>query len=167
MRLIVFPRWGIEPVGGEVVVGIGSQHEARPIDHWLCHNSRSKAVGIANNPCGQDTTTGATGDKQLIGIDIALGDQGINARDQVVVVVAGVGEVNLVGECLAVTRAAARVGVEHHVPSRCVQLHLGAVIGAVGGVRTTMNLEDHGVLLLRVKAWGFYYPAFDRLTIVR
>jgi hypothetical protein len=74
--------------------------------------------------------------------DRAARDHGVDAADQVVVVLARVVVVDLVRELGAVARAAARVRVEHEVALRRVELRLGREVRAVGGERTAVDLEQ-------------------------
>ena len=79
----------------------------------------------------------------------------VHARHQILVVVAGIVELDDVPEILAVVRAAARVRVQDDVALGGHPLELVRERVAVGGMGTAVNLQDERVLLLRSKPGGF------------
>ncbi len=113
------------------------------------------------------TTPRAAGGVEPILVHVALVDDGVDARHEVVVVVAGVGVVDEVAELLAVRRAPPRVGVEDHVAGGCVELDLRREVGAVGGEGPSVDLQDQGIALPLLEPRRLHDPALDGPTVHR
>jgi hypothetical protein len=142
-------------------VGVGGQRVAEPVDHRLGHDRGAEAIGLADDPRGEHAAAAAAGDEQVVGVDEAARDHRIDAADQVVVVLARVVLVDQVGELGAVARAAARVGVQHHVALRGVELDLRREVRAVGGEGAAVDLEQQRVALGQIEVGRVDDPALD------
>jgi hypothetical protein len=134
---------------------------ALPVDHGIEREGRAKAVGVADHPRGEHAPAGPAGDEQVPLVDVALRDHRVHPGVQVVKVVARVRMVDQVPELLAVARAAARIGVQHHEAGRGHQLLLLVEPVAVVRERAPVDLEDQGILPARVEARGLDDPAMD------
>src|SRR5437660_11513449 len=106
----ILPRRAWEPVPGEEGVDVGGQDKAEPVDDRLADDGSAETARFSNDPCGEDTAARTARDEEAILVNVALGDDGVDARHQVLVIVPRIGVVNQIAELLAITRAAARIG---------------------------------------------------------
>src|SRR3989442_10670227 len=86
----VVPRIAGEPVFGDEG-NVGGESEAVPINDWIERSGGAETVGVLNGPAGKDTAAAAAGDKEIVGVDVALGDDRVHAAVQIVEVIAGIG----------------------------------------------------------------------------
>src|SRR5713101_7882295 len=94
---------------------VGGEHEAVPVDDRVERGGGAEAIGVLDGPGGEHAATTAAGNEEIVGVDVAFGDDGVDAAIQIVEIVAGIGVVDEVGELFAVAGAAAGVGIEHDV----------------------------------------------------
>ena len=157
----VVPGIAGEPIlraeGGKV----GGEDPAVPVDDGIETGGGAETVGAIDHPAGEHAAAGAAGDEEVVGVDVALGENGVDAGVEVVEIVAGIGVMNQIGEFFAVAGAAARVGVEDDVTLGGPDLRLQVETIAVVGERTAVNLEDEGIFLGGIKIRRLDDPAFD------
>ena len=72
---------------------------------------------------------------------------------------------NLVGECLSIARAAAGVGIKHHVTCGGHQLQFASENISVSGEGTSVNFQNQRVLFIRVKVGRGNDPALNFLAV--
>ena len=135
------------------------QHRAGPVDHGLLRRRGFEARRLADDPGGQHAAARAAGDEQIVGIDVAVRDRRIDGAHQVVVVLARIVVMNEIGELFAVRRRAARIGVQHDVTRRGVELIVGREHRTVGGERSAVNFQDQRIFLAAGRS-----PAASRAT---
>src|SRR5207245_2972016 len=91
-----------EPVLVDPAADVGVEDPAVPVDHRVDGDGGTEPGRVADHPAGQDAATAAAGDVELLGVDEAPGDHGIDAGVQIVEVVPRVGVVDQVAELGAV-----------------------------------------------------------------
>jgi len=111
---------GVVPgIAGEPVFcgpgDVGGKDEAVPIDDGIEARSGAEAFGVLDGPSGKDAATAPASDKEIVGIDVAFSDDGVDAAVEVGEIVSWIGVMDEIGEFLAVAGAAAGVGVEDDV----------------------------------------------------
>ena len=74
----VLPGRGVEPVAGEEVGLVGGQHEAVPVDDRLGGDRGAEAIGLADDPGGEDAAAAAARDEEIRGIDEAARQRSID-----------------------------------------------------------------------------------------
>ena len=120
---------------------------------------------MLDGPAGENATTAAAGDKEIVRVDVALGDNGVDAAVQIEKIVARIGMVNEVGKFFAVAGAAARIGVENDVAAGSQHLFFKVKTVAIVGERTAVNLQNKGILFGRIEIRRVHDPTLN-LAIV-
>ena len=144
---------------------VGRVPEVRPVGDVTLADGGLEAVRLRHDPVRQQAAAAAAGDAHPRLVDVALLQDLVDARHQILVVVARVVVLNDVAEVLAVVRAAARVRVEDDVAFGGHPLELVREGVAVGRVRAAVDLEDQRVLLRRVERRRLEDPALDLLAV--
>ena len=85
---------GVVPgITGEPIFGdegdVGSQGEAVPVDDGIERGGGAEAFGMLDGPASEHPAATAAGDEEIVRVDVALGDDGVNAAVEIVKVVAG------------------------------------------------------------------------------
>ena len=108
---------------------------------------------MIDHPAGENTAARATGDEEVVLIDVVLGENRVDAGVEVLEIITGIGVVNKIGELFAVTGAAPRVGVKDDIVLGSPDL--GVEVEAIAVVRegTAVNLQDQGIFLGGIKTW--------------
>src|SRR5579883_2442795 len=140
---------------------IGSEDKAVPVDDGIKRSGGPETIGVLDGPAGENAATAAAGDVKVAGIDVALGDDGVNAAVEVVEIIAGVGVVNQIGKFLAVAGAAARVGVEDDVAQGGPDLFFKIEAVAIVAERAAVDFEDKGVFFRGIEIGGMDDPALN------
>src|SRR5712692_6570678 len=120
---------------------------------------------MLDGPAGEDTTPAATGDEEIVGVNVALGNDGVDAAVEVIKIVARVSVMDEIGKILAVAGAAAGVYVKNHVAPGCQHLFFKIETVAIVGERTAVNFKDERIFLGRIEIGRVDDPTLD-LTIV-
>src|SRR3954451_8123984 len=136
----ILPRLFREPVRREECRDVGSEPEARPVDHRLLRRRGAEAVRLADDPRGQHAAARSAGHEEIAGIDVPARDCRVDRAHQVVIIVARISLVDLVRELLAIGGRAARVGVKDDISRRRVELVVGRELRTVSGERTAVDL---------------------------
>ncbi len=110
----VIPGETGEPVFGDER-DIRGEREAVPVDDRIERGCGAEALGVLDGPTGENAAAAAAGDEKIVGIDVALGDDGVDAAIEIVKIVAGISVMDEIGKILAIAGAAARIDVENHV----------------------------------------------------
>src|ERR1044071_5817472 len=118
-------------------------------------------------PIREHATATAAGNAKFLFVDVAALDQFIHTGHQVLVIIPGIVVLNYVPEILTVARAAARVGIEHHITLRRHPLKLMIENEAVSRMWTAMDVEDKWVFLFRIKIRWFLHPRLNAFAIKR
>ncbi len=121
---------------------VGSEHEAVPVDDRIERGGGAEAIGVFDGPSGEHAAAAAAGDEEIVGVDVALGDDGVDAAVEVVEIIAGIGVVDEVGEFFAVTGAAAGIGVEHDIAQGSPDLLFEIEAVAVVAKGSAVNFQD-------------------------
>src|ERR1700682_2522429 len=103
-------------------------------------------MGLGDGPVGEYSAAAATGDSHARRVHVPALENFIDAQHQVLVVVARIVELDDVAEVLPVRRAAARVRVENDITLRRHPQEFVREGGAVGSVRSAMNLKYERIL---------------------
>jgi len=78
---------------GEPVFGnegdVGGECEAVPIDDRVERSRGPETIGVLDGPAGENAAAAATGDKKIVRVDVALGDNRVDPAIQIVKIVAG------------------------------------------------------------------------------
>src|SRR6266513_5443106 len=122
-----------------------------PVGDIALRDGCSKASSLSNHPVRQQSAAASAGDTKFFVIDIAAFYHLIEARHQIFVIVAWITILNHVAKFLAVTRAAARIWVQHHVTLRRHPLKFMNEDVAVGNVRAAVNVQNQWILPMRVE----------------
>src|SRR6266851_1638485 len=93
----VFPGKTREPILGDER-DVGSEREAVPIDDRIEGSRGAETIGVLDGPAGKYATAAAAGDEEIVGVDVALGDNGVDSAVQVVKIVAGICVVDKIGK---------------------------------------------------------------------
>ena len=144
---------------------VGGVPEVRPVGDVALADGGLEALRLRDDPVGQQAAAAAAGDAHARLVDVALLQDLVDARHQVLVVVARVVVLNDVAEVLAVVRAAARVRVEHDVALRGHPLELVREGVAVGGVRPPWISRISGYFFDGVEGRRLEDPALDLLAV--
>ena len=148
-------------------VKVGGEPEPVPVGDVALRDRRLEALRLRDRPVREQAAAAAAGHAEPIRVDVAFLQHFVDAGHQVLVVVAGVVELDDVAEVLTVGGAAARVGEEDHVALRRHPLELVRVDVAVRRVRPAVNLENHRVLLAGVEVRRLQNPALHLLAVER
>src|SRR6266851_4170589 len=140
---------------------IAGEHEAVPVDDRIERGGCTEAIGVLDGPGGEDAATTAAGNEEIVGVDVAFGDDGIDAAIQIVEIVAGIGVVDEVGELFAVAGAAARVGIEHDVTHGGPDLLFEIEAVAVVTEGPAVDFQDQRIFLGGVEAGRLNDPALN------
>src|SRR5439155_9906145 len=98
-------------------------------------------------------------------IDVTSLENLVDAGHQILVVVAGIMELDDVAELLAVGRAAARIGVEHDVTLGRHPVEFVRERVAVRCVRPAVYLENERIFFRRVEMRWLQDPALNPLAV--
>src|SRR5216683_3220682 len=144
--------FGIVPgIAGEPIFcgpgNVGGEHEAVPVDDGIERRGGAEAVGVLDGPAGEDAAAAAASDEEIVGVDVALGDNGVDAAIEVVKIVARISVMDEIGKILAVAGAAAGIYVEDHVASGRQDLFFEIEAVAVVGEGTAVNFKDQRIFL--------------------
>src|SRR4029077_3231093 len=141
-----------------------------PTGDIALRNCCSKAPSLSNHPVRQQSAAASAGDTKFFVIDVAAFYYLIDAGHQIFVIVAWITILNHVPKFLAVTRAAARIRVEHHVTLRCHPLKFMNENVAVRDVWSTMDVQNQRIFLMRIEIRRLLQPclyAFAVKAVVR
>ncbi len=116
---------------------------------------------MLDGPGGQHAAAAAAGDKEIVGVDVALGDDGVDAAIEIGKIVAGIGVVDEVGEFLAVAGAAAGVGVKHYITHGRPNLLFEIETVAVVAEGSAVNFQDQRIFLGGIEAGRVNDPALN------
>src|SRR5712692_116430 len=156
----IFPGIAGEPVFcGER--DVGGEHEAVPIDDRIERGGGAEAIGVLDGPGSEHAATTAAGNEEIVGVDVAFGDDGVDAAIQIVEIVAGIGVVDEVGELFAVAGAAARVGVEHDVTHSGPDLLFEIEAVAVVAEGPAVDFQDQRIFLGGIETGRLNDPALN------
>ena len=166
--LEVVPRRAREPVVHAArTAHVRRKDPAVPVDDGLLRRGGGEAVRVRHDPGRQHPAAGSSGHEELLFIDVSARNHFIDARHQVVEVVARIGVVDLVPEVLAIAGAPARVRVEDDVARRGEQLDFRAEAVPVVGERAAVDLEQERILAARVEVRRLHDPALDVEPVMR
>src|SRR5216683_2873928 len=140
---------------------IAGEHEAVPVDDRIERGGCPEAIGVLDGPGGKDAATAAAGDEEIVGVDVAFGDDGVDAAIEIVEIVARIGVVDEVGEFFAIASAAAGVGVEHDVTHGGPDLFFEIEAVAVVAEGSTVNFEDERIFFGGIEGGRLNDPALD------
>src|SRR6266852_3185449 len=140
---------------------IAGEHEAVPVDYRIERGGCTEAIGVLDGPGGEDAATTAAGNEEIVGVDVAFGDDGVDAAIEIVEIVARIGVVDEVGEFFAVAGAAAGVGVEHDVTHGGPDLFFEIEAVAVVAEGSTVNFEDERIFFGGIEGGRLNDPALD------
>src|SRR5882757_1277671 len=161
----VVPRETREPIfcdEGDV----GGKREAVPINNWIESRGGAEALGVFDGPAGENTAPAAAGNEEIVGINVALGDDGVDAAIQVIKIVAGISVMDEIGKVLAVAGAAARIDVENDVAAGSEHLFFEVETVAIVGEGATVNFKNQGIFLAWVEIRWVDDPSLD-FAVVR
>ena len=161
----IFPRQRPQPIRAEEGRRVGGERHAGPVDDGLLRGGGAKAGGLADDPRGQDAAARSAGDEQIVGVGAALGNRGVDRGHEVVIVAVGIGLLDPVGEALAVTGGAARVGEEDGVAGGGIKLIVGREMRAITGVGAAVDFKDHRHAGARLVARREHQPGGDIAAI--
>ena len=161
-----------EPVAGivperllEKTVGeerdVGVPGHADPVDDGTTHGRRGEPIGLANHPARKDAAAAAARDVHPRRLDVAPGDDRVDAGHQVVIVGPGVVVIDPVAEGAAVPGAAARVDKQHHEIIGGKVLKHPVERDVVHRERSAMDFKDQRILLRRIERRRLDDPALD------
>src|SRR5262249_57850669 len=117
-----------------------------------------ETIGVSHDPRGQHAAAAAYADEEVLVVNEALRQRGVNSGHQVVVILAGIRILDAVDEILAVTGRASRVGVEHGVTVGREVLERPIPRDRIHRPRAAVNPQHHRIFLARLKIGGFYQP---------
>ena len=120
---------------------------------------------MLDGPASEDTAAAAAGDEEIVGVNVAFGDDGVDAAVEIVKIVAGIGVMDEIGKFLAIAGAAARVDVENHIASASQHLLFEIKTIAIVGEGAAVNFKNERIFLGRIKIRRVNDPALD-FTIV-
>src|SRR5216683_1308921 len=140
---------------------IAGEHEAVPVDDRIERGGCTEAIGVLDGPGGEHAATTAAGNEEIVGVDVAFGDDGVDAAIEIVEIVAGIGVVDEVGELFAVTGAAARVGVEHNVPQRSPDLLFKIETVAIVAEGSAVDFQDQRIFFGGIEAGRLNDPGLN------
>ena len=95
------------------------------------------------------------------GIDVTLGNYGVDARHQILEIVTGIFGMNHLAKLLAVAGGSSWIEIQHHEAAAGVHLELVLKLHAIHPVRTTVNLEQQRILCRWIEVRWFYDPALN------
>src|SRR5579859_2130554 len=161
---------GVVPgIAGEPIFSgprnVAGKDEAVPVDDGIEASRGAETVGVLDGPGSEHASAAATGDKEIVGVNVALGDDRVHAAVHVIEIVAGIGVVNEIGELFAVAGAAARIGIENDVAHGSPHLFFKIEAIAVITKRTAVNLENERIFFVGVEIRRLNDPAFDLAAI--
>src|SRR6476661_2229968 len=84
---------------------VAGEDKAVPVNDGIEARGGAKAFGVLDGPGGEDATAAATRDKEIASVDVAFGDDGVDAAIEVGEIVTGIGVVDEIGEFFAVAGA--------------------------------------------------------------
>ena len=156
----VFPGIAGEPIfcGPGNIAG---QDEAVPVDDGIEARGGAEAFGVLDGPSGEDAAAAAAGNEEIVGVDVAFGDDGVDAAIEVGEIVAGIGVVDEIGKFFAVAGAAAWIGVEDDVTHRSPDLFFKIEAVAVIAKRAAVNFQDERIFLGGIEIGRLNDPALD------
>src|ERR1700674_1279741 len=161
----------IPGIPGEPIFGdegnVGSEREAVPVDDRIERSRGAEAISVLDGPTGENTAPAAAGDEEIIRVDIALGDDGVDPAIQVVEIVTGIGVMDEVGKVFAVAGAAARIGVEHDVAPGGEYLFFKVKAVTVVGKGAAMNLKDERIFFCRIEIGRMDDPTLNLVVVFR
>src|SRR5260370_39537489 len=91
---------------------------------------------------GEEAAAAAAGDEGIVGVDVALGDKGIDAAVEVVKIVARIGVMDEIGKFFAIAGAAARIQIENDITSGRQHLFFEIKTVAIVGEGTAVNFKN-------------------------
>src|ERR1700730_1468668 len=146
---------------------VRSEREAVPVDDRIERRGGAVTGGVLDGPAGEDAAAAAARGKKIVGVDVALGDDGVYAAVHVVKIVAGIRVMDKVGKFLAITRAAARICVQNDVTHRGPDLLLEIEAVAVIAEGAAVNLQDQRIFLGGIEIRRGNVPALDFAFVFR
>src|SRR6267154_681969 len=160
----VLPGKTREPVLGDEW-NVGSEREAVPIDDGIESSRGAETISVLDGPAGENTTAASAGDEEIVGVNVAFGNDGVDAAVEIGIIVARISVMDEISKFFAVARATSRIGVENHVATRGQDLLFEIETVAIVGERAAVNLKNKGIFLRRIKIRGVDDPTLN-LTIV-
>src|SRR5579859_5754831 len=120
---------------------------------------------MCDGPICEDASAAAAGYTEFLLVDVATLDEFVDTDHQIAIVVARVVILNDIAEFLAVAGRPARVDIEDDVTFCGHPLKFMIKDPSVGSMRTTMDVENERVLLLRIEVGRLLDPALNALAI--
>src|SRR5450755_2111052 len=120
---------------------------------------------MADYPIGEHASAAAARYRQFVGIHPAALNQVVNSGHQILVVVAGVMVLDDVAKILSIGRTAARIGIQDDIAFGRHPLELVVEGVSIGGMRATMNIQNHRILLAFLKIGRALYPGLNSLSV--
>jgi len=130
---------------------VRSEDKAVPIDDRIERSRGPEAVGVFDGPASENASSAAAGDKEIVGVDVALGNDSVNAAVQVIEIVSGIGVVDQVGEFFAIAGAASRIRIKNDVAHGSPDLLFKVEAVAIVGKRAAVNLQNERIFFGGVK----------------
>ena len=145
---------------------VGDAVVAHPVGDRRACRSRGEAIGLRDDPVGEEAAVRIPRHAQPVDVDRVAFDGVVDPCHDVFVILEPPAAPRRPAERLAVAGGGAGVDVEHHVAVGGQQLPVEGEVVAVGAVRAAVDLEDHGEAAGRCVAgagvpWCREHPAFD------
>src|SRR6185437_6241676 len=157
----ILPWRAGEPILAAEDGNVGGERPAIPVDDGIERSGRAEPIGAVNHPAGEDAAAAASGDEEIIGIDVALGDYGVDGGIQIVEIVAGIGVVDQIAEFFAIAGAAAGIDVDDDISGGGPDLFFDVEAIAVIGEWAAVNFEEQRIFFRGVEIGRLDEPAFD------
>src|SRR5260370_15709468 len=101
-----------------------------------------KRCGVVDGQAGRDAPAAAAGDEEIVGVDVALGDNSVDSAVEVVKIVARIGVMDEIGKFFAIAGAAARIQIENDITSGRQHLFFEIKTVAIVGEGTAVNFKN-------------------------
>ena len=157
----VFPGPFLEPAPADAVADVCGADPTVPVDDGVLGDACAESVCASDEPAGEYAAAAASGDVELIFVDVAAFGYSVAAAHEVVIVVAGIGLIDEVAEFMAVSSTAARVRVEDDVALCDEPLKFEGEGHAVHAVRAAVDVENHGIFFIGVEVGWFHDPTLE------
>src|SRR5437667_12735592 len=144
---------------------VGRERKAVPIDDGIERSRGAETISVLDGPAGEYAAAAAASDEEIVGVDVALGDNGVDAAVEVGIIVARISVMDEISKFFAVARATSRIRVKNHLAARCQDLLFEIETVAIVGERAAVNLKNKGIFLCWIKIRWVDDPTLN-LTIV-
>src|SRR5260370_4084937 len=145
---------------------VAGEHEAVPVDDRIERGGGTETGGVLDSPGGEHAAAAAAGNVEIVGVDVALCDDSVDAAIEVVEVIAGIGMMDEVGELLAITGASARVGVELDGRRIITKMLFEIEAVAVIAKRSAVDFENERIFFGGIEAGRLENPALDLALVL-